>query len=65
MGRGHVDRLTHVRSLLSAQGKPGAQTARLLCVSAAGFTPELRERAEADEGLVLVDAADLYASVEP
>jgi AAA+ ATPase superfamily predicted ATPase len=65
MGRGHVDRLAHVRSLLSAQGKPGAETARLLCVSAAGFTPELRERAETDEGLVLVDAADLYASTEP
>jgi hypothetical protein len=65
MGRGHVDRLVHVCSLLSTQGKPGAETARLLCVSAAGFTPELRERAETDEGLVLVEAADLYARAEP
>jgi hypothetical protein len=47
-----------------AQGKPGAETARLLCVSAAGFTPELRERAETDETLVLVDAANLYASAD-
>lgn len=37
-GRGHIDRLVRVRELLIAQGRSGAQDARLLFVSAAGFT---------------------------
>lgn len=60
MGRGHVDRLAHIRTLLDRQGKRGAADARLVCVSAAGFTDELQEHAASDENLVLVGAADLY-----
>ncbi|WP_308190649.1 hypothetical protein [Streptomyces sp. HPF1205] len=60
MGIGHIERLAHIRGLLTAQGRPGAAEARLACYSAAGFTDELRERAEADPELVLIEAADLY-----
>lgn len=61
MGLGHLDRLTRIRALLVAQGKYGAETARLTCFSAAGFTDELRERAANSADVVLVGAADLYA----
>ena len=39
MGLAHLERLRHIRRLLTAQGRPGAATARLLCFSGAGFTP--------------------------
>ncbi|WP_238487297.1 hypothetical protein [Actinoplanes flavus] len=60
MGMGHLDRLRRVRSLLTAQGRPGAGTARLACFSGAGFTDELRAAASADTGIVLIDLATLY-----
>lgn len=62
MGLGHLDRLIRVRALLTAQGRHGAGTARLLCYSAAGFTDELRVRAASDPGIVLVGAGGLYPS---
>lgn len=61
MGLGHLDRLTRIRALLTAQNRLGAATARLLLYSAAGFTDELRARAAADPGIALVDAETLYA----
>jgi hypothetical protein len=39
MGLSHLERLTHIRALLTAQGRYGASDARLACYSAAGFTP--------------------------
>jgi hypothetical protein len=60
MGIRHIERLAHIRGLLTAQGRPGAAEARLACYSAAGFTDELCERAEADPEVVLIEAADLY-----
>lgn len=61
MGMGHLERLARIRALLVAQGKYyGAETAKLTCFSAAGFTDELRERAANSSDVVLVGAADLY-----
>jgi hypothetical protein len=60
MGMGHLDRLTRIRALLVAQGKMGAESAKLTCFSAAGFTDELRERAANSSDVVLVGAGDLY-----
>lgn len=60
MGTGHLDRLRHIRSLLTTQRRPGAESARLTCYSAAGFTDELRAEADADPAVILVDAAALY-----
>ncbi len=61
MGHGHVDRLMRVRELLTAQGRSRADDARLLCVSAAGFTDELRDRASNDPAIQLIGASDLYS----
>lgn len=61
MGLGHLDRLRRIRNLLAAQGRDGAENAKLACYSGAGFTPELRSVAASAQDVVLVDFADLYA----
>ncbi|MFI5845388.1 ATP-binding protein [Catenuloplanes sp. NPDC051500] len=60
MGAGHVDRLRRIRTLLDAQGRPGAAQAKLACFGAVGFSDELIEAATHDDSIVLVSAADLY-----
>lgn len=60
MSMGHLDRLTRIRALLVAQGKMGAESAKLTCFSVAGFTDELHERAANSSDGVLVAAGDLY-----
>jgi uncharacterized protein len=60
MGLTHLDRLRHIRGLLTAQGRPGAATARLLCFSGAGFSAELTEEADRAGDVRLLTPADLY-----
>lgn len=60
MGRGHLERLRRIRDLLAAQGRYGAETARLVCYSGAGFSEELVERAAGDDEVVLVGLDALY-----
>lgn len=60
IGIGHLDRLRRIRALLVAQGRHGADTAKLICYSAAGFTDELTAAAAADSGIALVGADRLY-----
>jgi uncharacterized protein len=59
----HLDRLRHIRDLLTVQGRPGAAGARLLCFSGAGFTDGLAREATAQGDVVRVGAADLYGSL--
>lgn len=63
MGMPHLERLRHVRGLLTAQRRHGAATARLLCFSGAGFTPELNREASRTGDVRLITPADLYAGV--
>ncbi|MBE3199738.1 ATP-binding protein [Frankia sp. CH37] len=60
MGLAHVDRLRRIRELLSAQGRPGADTARLVCFSAAGFGESLVTAAAQSPDVLLVGPSDLY-----
>jgi uncharacterized protein len=60
MGPGDVERLRRIRALLTAQGRPGAATARLACYSMAGFAPELVEIARRSDEIVLVGLDTLY-----
>ncbi|GAB7042093.1 MULTISPECIES: ATP-binding protein [Catenuloplanes] len=62
MGLGHLDRLRRIRTLLTAQGRFGAEHARLACFSGVGFHDDLLEAARRDDSVVLVTAADLYRS---
>ena len=63
MGLAHLERLRRIRGLLTAQGRPGAATARLLCFSGAGFTAELRDEAAQSGEVRLLAPADLYAGI--
>jgi AAA+ ATPase superfamily predicted ATPase len=60
MGASHLARLRHIRDLLIAQGRHGAETAKLACYSGSGFTAELQADAESAADIVLVPIADLY-----
>jgi AAA+ ATPase superfamily predicted ATPase len=60
MGAGHLDRLRRIRTLLVAQGRPGAETARLLCFGGAGFSDDLIQAAGQDGDVRLIGPADLY-----
>ncbi|WP_308169635.1 AAA family ATPase [Acrocarpospora catenulata] len=59
MGQGHLDRLRHISQLVTANDRYDTSATRLVCFSAAGFTPDLlaaRDRGEVD----LVGLSDLY-----
>jgi hypothetical protein len=60
MGLEHLDRLRHIRGLLTAQHRHGAATARLLCFSGAGFTSGLSNEAARAGDVRLLTSADLY-----
>jgi AAA+ ATPase superfamily predicted ATPase len=63
MGMPHLERLRHIRGLLTAQGRRGAARARLLCFSGAGFTAELAKEASGASDVQLLTPADLYTGV--
>jgi uncharacterized protein len=60
MGVGHLGRLSHIRDLLAAQGRDGAERAKLACYGGAGFTEELRDLAARAPDILLVGLDDLY-----
>jgi len=60
LGVRHVERLRHIRNLLSAPGKFDTTATKLMCFSGAGFTPGLRDLAAVDATILLVSASDLY-----
>lgn len=59
MGIGHLERLQHIRDLLTARGTATEDT-RLQCFSGAGFTDALRNLAESDPTIQLIDIDRLY-----
>jgi len=60
MSLARLERLRHIRGLLTGQGRHGAATARLLCFSGAGFTAELKDEAARSGDVRLLTPADLY-----
>lgn len=60
----HLERLQRIRQLLTAQDRDGAERARLLCSSGAGFTAGLRA-AERDGQVSWVGLDRLYAVTVP
>jgi uncharacterized protein len=63
IGMGHLERLRHIRELLTVQGRRGAAAARLLCFSGAGFSPELTDEAARSGDIRLLTPADLYTGI--
>ncbi|MGH3232489.1 MAG: AAA family ATPase [Streptosporangiaceae bacterium] len=58
----HLDRLRWIRGLLTAQDRPGAARARLLCFTGAGFTDGLSHEAARHADVVLIGPAGLYGA---
>ncbi|MEY9966707.1 AAA+ ATPase superfamily predicted ATPase [Streptacidiphilus sp. MAP12-16] len=63
MGLGHLERLRHIRTVITAAGRYDTRATRLICFSGAGFTSDLRDLAEQDESVQLVDLRRLYAGM--
>jgi uncharacterized protein len=63
MGRAHLERLEHIRTILRKSGSFDTTETRLLCFSGAGFNDHLRQAAESRNDLRLIGAADLYRAV--
>jgi AAA+ ATPase superfamily predicted ATPase len=63
MSLAHLEQLRRIRGLLTTQGRLGAEGARLLCFSGAGFTAELRDEAARSGEVGLLTPADLYAGI--
>ncbi|MGX6741865.1 AAA family ATPase [Streptomyces xantholiticus] len=59
MGKGHLERLQHIRALLTTRGT-ATDVTRLQCYSGTGFTDELRHLAENDPAIQLIDPVRLY-----
>lgn len=59
-GAPHLERLRHIRDLLTARGTGSSERTRLLCFSGAGFTGDLRALADRDATVQLVDLDRLY-----
>lgn len=60
LGTEHLNRLEHARALIGASRDLAITDTRMILVSAAGFTDDLRTRAADDPHLVLVDLDRLY-----
>ena len=60
VGLSHLQRLYHIRELLSTRPGVSADRTRLMCFSGAGFTDELRQTARHDRTVQLVDLQRLY-----
>ncbi|WP_349263761.1 ATP-binding protein [Actinocrinis sp.] len=64
MGLTHLERLRRIRALLTAQGRLGAESAKLACYAGAGFTDDLRKAATENPEVLLISPEDLYRRVE-
>jgi uncharacterized protein len=64
METSHLERLRHIRGLLAAQGRFGAERAKLVCFGAAGFSDALLRTAEQDSDVVLIGIEALYQRSE-
>ncbi len=60
MGIAHIDRLRHLRDLISRTGRYDTSDTRLLCFSGAGFNGKAREAAATSPDVRLVELAALY-----
>lgn len=64
MGLPHLERLRRIRGLLTAQGRLGAETAKLACYAGAGFSDGLRKAAVDNPEILLIAAEDLYRTAQ-
>jgi uncharacterized protein len=60
MGLAHIERLRHIRELITQAGRYDTTGTRLLCLSGAGFNDKAYAAAQADPDIRLVNLEALY-----
>ncbi|MCF2526118.1 AAA family ATPase [Yinghuangia soli] len=60
IGIAHIERLQHIRDLVTAAGRYDTSGTRLLCFSGAGFNAKAQAAAEASPDIHLIDLPTLY-----
>lgn len=60
MGAAHIERLRHIRDLITQAGRYDTTQTRLVCFSGAGFNDKAQALAEASPDIGLIDPAMLY-----
>lgn len=60
MGAAHVQRLSHIRELISRSGRYDTTRTRLLCFSGAGFNDRAHAAADTSSAVRLIDPSGLY-----
>ncbi|SCF79774.1 hypothetical protein GA0115280_112820 [Streptomyces sp. Cmuel-A718b] len=60
MGAAHIERLRHIRDLITLAGRYDTTNTQLLCFSGAGFNDKAHAAAAADPDIRLIDLATLY-----
>jgi hypothetical protein len=60
MGIVHLERLRHIRGLITHAGRYDTTGTRLLCFSGAGFNDNIRAAAHDSSDVHLIDLAELY-----
>lgn len=63
MGMAHIDRLRHIRDLITQAGRYDTSSTRLICFGGAGFDDKARAVAEADPCVQLIGLAAVYGRV--
>ncbi|ELP69879.1 AAA family ATPase [Streptomyces turgidiscabies] len=61
MGIAHIDRLRHIRDLITQAGRYDTSGTRLICFSGADFNSTARGSSAADAGVHLINLAALYS----
>lgn len=60
MGAAHIDRLRHIRDLITRAGRYDTSQTKMICFSGAGFNDKARQAATSSPDLHLVDLPALY-----
>ncbi|NEW39798.1 ATP-binding protein [Nocardia cyriacigeorgica] len=60
IGRAHIDRLRHIRSLIERAGRYDTSNTRLILFSGAGFNDNAVQAAASEPDISLIGLADLY-----
>jgi hypothetical protein len=63
MGAAHIERLRHIRDLITLADRYDTTNTQLMCFSGAGFNDKANAAAAADPGIQLIDLAALYGQV--
>ncbi|MFE0721085.1 ATP-binding protein [Streptomyces rochei] len=65
MGTAHIDRLRHIRDVITRTGRYDTSRTKLLCFSGTGFNDKARRAADTSPDVELVDLPKLYGTLRP